>query len=113
MPLDLQRPFEAIHIALLTVSDTRTLETDQSGDLLAERVQNAGHHLAARCLLKDDLSGLKAQLQQWAEDPQIDVIITTGGTGVAPRDVTPASPQRQRGGGRHLRLGIPFGILYV
>lgn len=89
MPLDLQRQFKAINVALCTVSDTRTLATDVSGDLLAERISKAGHNLVARVIRSDDLSGLVAQLKKWAEDPNIDAVLTTGGTGVTGRDSTP------------------------
>ena len=89
MALDLQRPFQPVQIALLTVSDTRTLETDKSGDVLADRIQKAGHVLVARHLQSDDLDGLISLLEQWASNPEIDVIITTGGTGVTGRDATP------------------------
>ena len=89
MPLDLSRTFVPVNIALLTVSDTRTLETDQSGDLLAKRIQDAGHQLVERHLMSDDLSALVQQLREWTEASHIDVILTTGGTGLTGRDATP------------------------
>lgn len=78
-----------MNIALLTVSDTRTLETDQSGDLLAHRIQKAGHQLVERHLMNDDLTPLVSQLRQWTLASHVDVILTTGGTGLTGRDATP------------------------
>ena len=89
MPLDLSRTFVPVNIALLTVSDTRTRENDTSGDLLQERMEKAGHLLKARLIMKDDLEALSSQLKEWAAREDIDVIITTGGTGVTGRDATP------------------------
>jgi molybdopterin adenylyltransferase len=89
MSLDLSRPFLPVRIALLTVSDSRTLAEDKSGDALAARIAAAGHVLAERLLLKDDLSEIAAQLNQWCDAPDVDCVITTGGTGVTGRDVTP------------------------
>jgi molybdenum cofactor biosynthesis protein B len=73
----------------MTVSDTRTLDTDTSGHLLAERVTEAGHHLAARCIVTDDKEKIAAQVQTWIDDKEIDVVISTGGTGLTGRDTTP------------------------
>ena len=87
--IDETRPFLAVNIAVLTVSDTRTLAEDRSGDALAERIAGAGHALAARAVCKDDVAFIRAQVQQWIADPEIDVVLTTGGTGVTGRDVTP------------------------
>ena len=87
--IDESRPFIPVSIAVLTVSDTRTLANDSSGDTLASRITEAGHHLAARSLRPDDADHLTEQLRLWIADPQIDVIITTGGTGITGRDVTP------------------------
>jgi len=81
--------FIPVNIAVLTVSDTRTFENDRSGDTLAERIEKAGHKIADRKILKDDLSALKEQLLAWIGDDGIDVIISTGGTGLTGRDVTP------------------------
>ncbi|GIX20233.1 MAG: molybdenum cofactor biosynthesis protein B [Erythrobacter sp.] len=89
MAIDPSRPFKPINIAVLTVSDTRTAETDTSGDILAARVTGAGHQLAARKIVKDDAPTLAAQLEAWIDDPAIDAIISTGGTGLTGRDVTP------------------------
>jgi molybdenum cofactor biosynthesis protein B len=87
--IDETKKFLPINIAVLTVSDTRTLETDTSGQLLADRITGAGHKVAARKLLKDDVPSIVAQLKAWVADPAVDCIITTGGTGVTGRDVTP------------------------
>ena len=74
---------------MLTVSDTRTMADDRSGDTLAERIIGAGHELAARTLVRDDLGAIVAQLRRWVADPSVEVVLTTGGTGVTGRDVTP------------------------
>ncbi|MBB2197593.1 molybdenum cofactor biosynthesis protein B [Gluconacetobacter sp. 1c LMG 22058] len=87
--LDLSRPFLPVRIAVMTVSDTRTRETDTSGALLAERIVAAGHELAARSIEPDDVDHIAGCLKEWIADPDIDVIISTGGTGVTGRDVTP------------------------
>lgn len=94
MAIDRNLPFKPINIAIITVSDTRTLETDSSGDLLAERVKNAGHRLAARVIEKDDAATLANRLNNWIDDRGIDAIITTGGTGLTGRDVTPEALDR-------------------
>lgn len=80
--------FIPVKIALLTVSDTRTLENDTSGDILEDRIVNAGHALADRMLLRDEAAQIKAQVKTWIDNPEIDVVITTGGTGLTGRDVT-------------------------
>ena len=92
--IDETAPFLPVRIALATISDTRTPETDKSGDALAVRVTGAGHILAARTIIKDDANAIAAQLAAWIEDPAIDVVITTGGTGVTGRDVTPEAYRR-------------------
>lgn len=84
-----ERPFLAVNIAVLTVSDSRTLETDRSGDTLVERIAAAGHKVAARQIVKDDIPAIVAMLRQWIADPAVDVVIATGGTGVTGRDITP------------------------
>lgn len=89
MAIDETRVFKPINIAVLTVSDTRTPETDTSGDILAERVTGAGHHLAARMIFKDDATLLAAQFEAWIDDPAVDAVVSTGGTGLTGRDVTP------------------------
>jgi molybdenum cofactor biosynthesis protein B len=80
--------FVAVRIAVMTVSDTRDAATDTSGDTLAARIAEAGHLLAARTILRDDQAAIAAQLRQWIDDPEIDVVISTGGTGLTGRDVT-------------------------
>jgi molybdenum cofactor biosynthesis protein B len=81
--------FYPLRIAVLTVSDTRTEETDKSGALLAERLEAAGHELAAKAIVTDEVEAIRRQVQAWVDDPAIDVVLSTGGTGFAPRDVTP------------------------
>ncbi len=92
--IDQKRPFRPLNIAVLTVSDSRTAADDRSGDLLVERLTGAGHDLAARALVADDASRIADQLEHWIADPAIDVVITTGGTGVTGRDVTPEALER-------------------
>jgi molybdopterin adenylyltransferase len=87
--LDPNRPFLPVNIALLTVSDTRTLADDRSGNTLAELATAAGHVVAARRILRDEKDEIVGQLRAWIADPEIDVVIATGGTGVTGRDVTP------------------------
>lgn len=89
MPIDETAPFRPVRIAVLTVSDTRGPAEDRSGDALVERLTAAGHVLAGRALLRDDMQAIVAQLHAWIDDGSIDCIITTGGTGVSGRDVTP------------------------
>ena len=83
------RPFIPVGIAILTVSDTRTLANDKSGDTLQARVLDAGHRLEARAIVPDDRHRIRAQVEAWTLDDTIDVVITTGGTGFTGRDVTP------------------------
>ena len=87
--LDETRPFIPVNIAILTVSDTRTLANDTSGDALVERIAKAGHRVAARAIEKDDAGAIERHLRAWIAEPDIDVVITTGGTGITGRDVTP------------------------
>ena len=89
MPLDPNLPFVPLSIAVLTVSDTRSLAEDRSGDTLAERLTQAGHRLAARALVPDEIEAIRAQVAAWIADAAVDVVITTGGTGFTGRDVTP------------------------
>jgi molybdopterin adenylyltransferase len=84
-----ERAFIPVAAAVLTVSDTRTLETDQSGGVAAELLEGAGHRVAAREIVRDEEAAIREVAARWIADPSIDVIITTGGTGVTPRDVTP------------------------
>lgn len=87
--IDESLTFYPLRIAVLTVSDTRTEETDKSGRLLVERLTSAGHQLAAKAIVTDDVEAIQAQVRAWAEDPDVDLILSTGGTGFSPRDVTP------------------------
>src|SRR5467141_2813395 len=87
--IDNSRQFVPLKIAVLTISDTRALEDDKSGATLVERIEKAGHSIAGRAIVTDDVGKIRAQVQQWMADPAIDVIITTGGTGFTGRDVTP------------------------
>ncbi|MBC7522304.1 MAG: molybdenum cofactor biosynthesis protein B [Sandarakinorhabdus sp.] len=89
MPIDESRTFIPVRIAVLTVSDTRSAADDTSGDTLVARLVAAGHVLAARSIVRDDVPVLVARLNAWIDDSSIDCIITTGGTGVTGRDVTP------------------------
>lgn len=89
MPLSNDREFKPVNIAVLTVSDTRTLDDDRSGDTLVQRLTDAGHFLADRAICKDDAEVVAEQFRTWVDDPGIDVVISTGGTGVTGRDVTP------------------------
>lgn len=79
----------ALRIAVLTISDSRTLETDTSGATLIERLESAGHVLAERAIVPDEQPVIEAQLRAWVEDPTVEVVLTTGGTGVTGRDITP------------------------
>ncbi|GGC18501.1 molybdenum cofactor biosynthesis protein B [Novosphingobium marinum] len=94
MAVDPERQFKPVAIALLTVSDTRGPEDDTSGDILAERIKAAGHRLAARAIEKDDASRIASRLNNWIDDRGIDCIVTTGGTGLTGRDVTPEALDR-------------------
>ncbi len=87
--LDLSKPFTPLSIAVLAVSDTRTLETDTAGALLKSLVEGDGHSCPARAVVKDDIHAIRRQVMDWVVDPAIDVVITTGGTGFSGRDVTP------------------------
>ncbi len=94
MPLDESRPFLPVRIAVLTVSDTRDLASDRSGDTLAARIAEARHVLADRAIVKDDAALIEARLRGWIADSQVDCVITTGGTGITGRDVTPEAFDR-------------------
>ena len=84
-----EQAFLPVNIAVLTVSDSRTPETDKSGQTLVERISAAGHHVAARDIVTDEREAIAAKLRIWIDDPEVDVVIATGGTGVTGRDVTP------------------------
>lgn len=94
MAVDLSRSFKPINIALLTISDTRGPAEDTSGDILADRITGAGHNLAARAIDRDDVGQIVARLNGWIDDDSIDCIVTTGGTGLTGRDVTPEALDR-------------------
>ena len=81
--------FKPVRIAVLTVTDTRTAATDTSGDVLAQRVESAGHILAARDLVRDEVDVIQKTVKAWVDNPEIDVVISTGGTGLTGRDITP------------------------
>ena len=94
MPIDETRRFIPVSVAVLTVSDTRTATNDTSGDTLAGRIEAAGHSVAARAIVRDDAYAIETLLRGWIADPAIDAVITTGGTGVTGRDVTPEAFDR-------------------
>lgn len=87
--IDESLPFYPLRIAILTVSDTRTEETDTSGGTLIDRLTSAGHELAGRAIVTDDVGAIRDQVQAWVADEGVDLILATGGTGFSPRDVTP------------------------
>ena len=89
MAVDPERTFQPIGIAVLTISDTRTPADDTSGDLLCERVKMAGHKLVSRAIVKDEVHAIASRIRNWLDDREIDAIITTGGTGLTGRDITP------------------------
>lgn len=87
--IDTELPFHPLGMAVLTISDTRSLATDTSGALLADRLVAAGHALHDRAIVTDDVAAIRAQLEAWLQRPEIEIILTTGGTGFSPRDNTP------------------------
>lgn len=87
--IDATRSFIPVRIAVMTVSDTRTPDDDTSGQVLVDRLTKAGHTLAGRALVRDDKDQIRAQLLDWIDDPKVDAVISTGGTGLTGRDVTP------------------------
>jgi len=91
--LDGDIPFRPLRVAVLTVSDTRDEGSDTSGKLLADRVTRDGHVLAARRIVRDDVAEIRTQVKSWITDPEVDVVISTGGTGLTGRDVTPEALQ--------------------
>jgi len=96
VPIDDSLKFLPVRIALLTISDSRSQQDDRSGDLLADRIVQAGHVLADRAIERDDVGRIVARLHGWIDDRSIDCVITTGGTGVTGRDVTPEALARVR-----------------
>ena len=89
MPIDESLTFRPVRVAVLTVSDSRSIDEDTSGEILAQRVVAAGHELGDRRLVRDDVAAIRAVLGEWIDDPAIDAVVTTGGTGLTGRDVTP------------------------
>src|SRR5258708_27922370 len=87
--IDETKPFKPVNIAARTGSDTRSLETDKSGETLVERIKRDGHLLVDRAIVTDDVAKIRAQVKKWIDDPRVEAVITTGGTGVTGRDVTP------------------------
>ncbi len=101
------RPFIPLNIAVLTLSDTRTRDNDTSGDLIEERLKAAGHQVVARAIVREDIDKLRARLKSWVDDSGVDVIISTGGTGMTQRDLTPEAA------GTFIAKSIPgFGELF-
>ncbi len=94
MAIDTSRRFIPVSIAVLTVSDTRTAANDTSGDTLVARIQAAGHRVSDRAIEHDDADAIEQRLRRWIGDPEVDVVITTGGTGITGRDVTPEAFDR-------------------
>jgi len=94
MPIDESRAFQPVRIAVLTISDTRTLADDRSGDTLVARIEAAGHVLAERAIVRDEADVIVSRLHALIDDPQVDCVLTTGGTGVTGRDVTPEALAR-------------------
>ena len=87
--IDENLPFHPLHIAVLPVSDTWTMASDTSGAVLVERFTAAGHNLAARAIVTDDVEVIRDQMRAWIADRAVDIVVSTGGTGFTPRDVTP------------------------
>ncbi len=111
--IDESKPFVPLHIAVLTISDTRSPDNDKSGATLAERIAKAGHTVAARAIVRDDVDEIRTRVKAWIADPAIDVIITTGGTGFTGRDVTPEAVeplfQKRMDGFAMLFLMVSYG----
>ena len=97
MPIDESLAFKPVRIALLTISDSRSAAEDRSGDKLQELLTDAGHILAARAIIRDETDLIVSRLHNWIDDPEVDVVITTGGTGLTGRDVTPEALHRLDG----------------
>ena len=97
MPIDESLPFRPVRIAVLTVSDSRSAADDKSGDKLEELLTAAGHVLADRAIVRDDRDQIVSRLHNWIDNPEVDVVLTTGGTGVTGRDVTPEALHRLDG----------------
>src|SRR5258708_19970342 len=91
--IDETKPFKPVNIAVLTVSDTRTLETDKSGETLVERIKRDGHVLVDRAIVTDDVARIRVQVKKWIDDPKVEAGITTGGPAVTRPHLTPHPPQ--------------------
>ena len=89
MPIDTSINFVAINIAVITISDSRTIKNDSSGDILEKRIVDSGHHMIKRTIIPDDLQQIKDTLNSMSKEKEVDCIITTGGTGLTGRDITP------------------------
>ncbi|MGD9981369.1 MAG: molybdenum cofactor biosynthesis protein B [Hyphomonadaceae bacterium] len=87
--IDESLPFKPVHVAVLTISDTRDAESDTSGALLADLIERDGHRVTERALVRDDIASIRARIEAWLNSPNVDVIVSTGGTGLTGRDVTP------------------------
>ena len=87
--IDENATLEALNLAVLTISDTRKIEDDRSGDVLQERILSAGHRLAKRAIVRDEITDIRAIIEEWAAAPDVEIIVTTGGTGFTGRDITP------------------------
>jgi len=97
MPIDQSLTFKPVRIAILTISDSRSAAEDKSGDTLESLLTDAGHILAARAIIRDEADLIVSRLHNWIDDPEVDVVITTGGTGLTGRDVTPEALRRLDG----------------
>src|SRR3546814_3520847 len=97
MPIDESLPFKPVRIAILTISDSRSATEDRSGDKLEDLLTGAGHILAARAIIRDEADLIVSRLHNWIDDPEVDVVITTGGNGLTGRDVTPEALRRLEG----------------
>jgi molybdenum cofactor biosynthesis protein B, proteobacterial len=97
MPIDPALPFKPVRIAVLTISDSRSAADDRSGDRLEQLLTEAGHILAARAIIRDEADLIVSRLHNWIDDPDVDAVITTGGTGLTGRDVTPEALRRLDG----------------
>ena len=116
--LDPDLDFQSLNVAVLTVSDTRTPETDTSGDLLVARIEEAGHKVIRRTILRDDIQGVRAGVKDWIDDGEVDVVISTGGTGLTGRDITPEAvtplfDKRIEGFVDHAHCALPKAALDV
>ncbi len=115
--IDEKLPFHPLKIAILTISDTRDEDTDKSGPFLIKRLTGHGHILAGQAMVKDDVTDIRRQLQVWIDDPEVEVVISTGGTGFSPRDVTPEAVKplfrREMDGFSHVFHQVSLGTVGV